>query len=88
MARFQDIHVYREELFSLGKDQTTGGYYLSIPVSNRMVDYEEYYRISDEQFQAFQADGAAARVFAEQCRKRRHDDLLILKPGSDRGKPR
>ncbi len=88
MARFQDIHVYREALFSIGKDETTGSYYLSIPVSNRMVDYEEYYQISDQQFQAFEADRAAAQVFADQCRKRRHDDRLILKPGSDRGEPR
>ncbi len=88
MARFQDIRVYSEALFSIGNDQTTGSYYLSIPVFNQMVDYDEYYRISDAKFRAFQADGAAAQAFAEQCRKRRHDDLLILKPGSDRGEPR
>ena len=85
MTRFQHIYVSRELLFSIGRDETTGGYYLSIPVSNRLTDYEEYYRISEQQFTAFEADLTAAQSFAQQCRKRRHDDRLILKPGTDRG---
>ena len=88
MARFQDIYFSRQALFSVGRDETTGNYYLSIPVSNRMVDYEEYYLLSNEQFTRFEADRAEAEKFADECRKRRHDDLLILKPGSDRGEPR
>lgn len=88
MARFHDSYVSREGLFSIGRDEVSGCHYLSIPVSNRMVDYEEYYRLSAEQLLTFEADRTAARAFADQCRMRQHDDLLILKSGSDRGEPK
>lgn len=83
--RFSDDYVSREGRYSLGRDQTTGDYFLSVPVANRMVDYEEYYRLTPDQYSRFIADAAAARVFADACRDRRHDDLLILQPGTDRG---
>ncbi|VVN69955.1 hypothetical protein PS833_00345 [Pseudomonas fluorescens] len=38
----QNIYVNREELFSLGIEETSGRFYVSFPVSNGMVDYEEY----------------------------------------------
>jgi hypothetical protein len=38
----QNIYVNREELFSLGIEETFGRFYVSFPVSNGMVDYEEY----------------------------------------------
>ncbi len=86
-ARFRTLFVSREQLFSLGRDSLSGEPYLAIPVANRMTDYEEYYRITPDQLTAFQADLPAARAFADQCRARRHDTLLILKPGADRGEP-
>lgn len=83
--RFVDVHVFRQGRFSLGRDEQNGGYFLSISVTNRMVDYEEYYRLTLEQYREFVGDEAAARAFAEACRARRHDGDLILQPGSDRG---
>lgn len=85
--KFQDVMVNRELRFSLGVEQETGKYYLSIPVANRRVDYEEYYEIDKDAFERYQADPAAAAAFLERCRNREADDLLILKPGSDRGVP-
>ena len=85
MARFQDIYISREGRFSMGRDEVGDGYYLSIPVCNRTTDYEEYYSLSAEQFEALKADRVAAQSFAEQCRERTRDDLLILRPGLDRG---
>ena len=87
MDRFDDTHVFRTERFSLGVDLNTKNFYLSIPVANRMVDYEEYYCLSPSQYQAFSGNLKLATAFADQCRARRHDDLLILKPGTDRGDP-
>lgn len=84
-ARFVDMHVFREDRFSIGHDSQTGEYFLSIPVANRMVDYEEYYRITPEQNERFADDVDAARAFADACRARQKDDALILQPGSDRG---
>lgn len=35
----------------------------------------------------FLADRTAAIEFVEACRQRQHEDLLILKPGTNRGTP-
>ena len=43
--------------------------------------------MTDEVFARYLADPQAALAFAEECRRREHDDLLILKPGWNRGIP-
>ncbi|MGI4876212.1 MAG: hypothetical protein ACRYG4_01855 [Janthinobacterium lividum] len=75
----------RADRYSLGRDEVGGSYYLSIPVANRTIDYEEYYRLDPDKFARFVDDGSIAGAFAEACRRREHDDRLILPPGSDRG---
>lgn len=83
--KFNDTFINRTERFTLGIEITTGKPYLSIPVSNRLVDYEEYYEISSDSYALFLNDPSAASDFAERCRNREEDQRLILKPGSDRG---
>jgi hypothetical protein len=85
--RFKDQAVFKDEHFSLGTDEKTGALYLSIPVSNGLVDYEEYYRLTPAQFQQFRNDPASAKQFLELCRSRQADELLIVGPGSNRGVP-
>ncbi len=85
--KFEDAFFSREEHYSLGAETDSGRLYLSIPVSNGPVDYEEYYEISEAQYRLFLADPAAAVQFAESCRRHERDDLLIQKPGSNRGTP-
>ena len=85
MTRFVDSHVSREGRFSLGIDQAASDHYLSIPVANRMVTYEEYYRLAKGQYNLFVEDSSSAMHFADECRRREHDDQLILPPGNDRG---
>ncbi len=85
--KFSDVFVSREDRYSIGAELDSGGHYVSIPVSNGVVDYEEYYAISAEQSEEFLADSCAAVEFAEACRLHQHDDLLILKPGTNRGTP-
>jgi hypothetical protein len=85
--RFQDEQVSRDGRFSIGTDTRAGDPYLSIPVKNTLIDYEEYYRLTPEEHRRFAADTAAATAFADECRARLHDDRLILQPGSDRGEP-
>lgn len=87
VSRFRDTHVFREARLSLGVDDAAGGFYLSIPVSNVRVDYEEYYRLSAAEYRRLATDAAARARFAEECRRRERDELLILRPGTDRGAP-
>lgn len=74
MSRFQDSVVRASDRYSLGVDSVSQAHFLSIPVDNRLVDYEEHYTLSSDEFARFQADGSAGREFAEECRRRLHDD--------------
>lgn len=85
--RFRDEFFSREQRYSIGIDTKLGGYFLSIPVSNGIVDYEEYYSISDAEHSLFLEDAASASQFAESCRRHRNDAFLLHRPGWNRGTP-
>ena len=84
---FDDIIVFRHERFAIGQEIDSGCYYLSIPVSNGLVEYEEYYELKPEEFSTFSKGLDEMRRLAEECRSRREDVRLIIKPGSKRGEP-
>lgn len=84
---FIDTAFSREHRFSIGIERSTEKQYLSIPVSNRRADYNEFYYITGEQYQQFRSNLLSALPFVEQCRRREHDDLLAVQPGADRGVP-
>jgi len=69
----------------MGMEEQTGKHYLSIPVTNRLVDYEEYYEIDNAEFDKYKDDPDAAAEFVQQCRNRERDDRIMIKPGKDRG---
>lgn len=83
--KFNDVFVSREHMFSIGIEETSGKFYVSIPVSNGLVDYEEYYEIDRATFELFQRDLSVALEFVERCRRRELDQLLIVQPGTNRG---
>jgi hypothetical protein len=83
--KFTDTYVNRKEFFSLGIEETSGRFYVSFPVSNGIADYEEYYAIDKHAFERFQNGVDAAVKFVNRCRRREHDELLILKPGWNTG---
>ena len=83
--KFSDTHVNREKRYSLGVEVESGRFYLSIPVSNRMVDYEEYYEVSKAMHDGYPGNEEQVSEFADQCRLKQWDHLLFFKPGSDRG---
>jgi hypothetical protein len=83
--RFQTILVSREDRYGLERDEETGKPALSIPVSNMLTDYSEYYWISESEFESFMVDKGAAAAFAARCGRREMDDRLVFRPGSDRG---
>lgn len=77
--------VYREERFSLGVEADGDVPYLSFPVQNRLVDYEEYYEVPRAWVDAPDEHAADIRTFLAGARARRHDDKLLVQPGTDRG---
>lgn len=83
--RFRDIHVAKADRFSVGEDMQTGGCFLSIPVANRMADYEEYYRIPKVLVDGFPGTLETLRTIADKSRRRENDENLIVPPGTDRG---
>ena len=85
--KFTDSFVSRQHRFSMGVEETLGTCYVSFPVSNGMVDYEEYYAIDQADYGRFQNDVQAALDFVEACRRREHDDKLMIAPGRLRGSP-
>jgi len=85
--KFTDIDFSRENRFSIGVEEESGKFFLSIPVRNQRVDYEEYYEISEEMLESFKMNMDLALPFVRQCRDRQLDHLLIQKPGKDRGVP-
>ena len=85
--KFEDTYFSREHRYSLGVESISRRNYASIPVSNGIVDYEEYYALAPQQYQRFLENPSAAIEFVEECRRHEHDDLLLEKPGSNRGTP-
>lgn len=82
-----DSFSSRHDRYSLGFDEDSGKYYVSFPVSTGIVDYEEYYAMTAEQYQRFSDRQDLALQFVDSCHQRQHDDLLIQKPGWNRGTP-
>ena len=85
--RFVDVQIYKEERISIGCEMDSGMFYLSIPVRNPYIEYEEYYELTPQQFEVFKEDVSRAQEYAEKCRSRQLDNLLIQKPGKFRGEP-
>lgn len=84
---FIDKYVFREERFSVGLEETTGKYYLSIPVANPYVEYEEYYEIDPDQYEACPTNLDQLKEIAAKSRARQNDAKLMVKPGRLRGSP-
>jgi hypothetical protein len=83
----RDEYYSSENLYSLGVDELSGRHYASLPVTIGVVDYDEYYELTDETYARFLADPASAAAFIEECRRHEHDELLMQKPGWNRGTP-
>jgi hypothetical protein len=84
-VKINDTYVNREERFSLGIEETSAQFYVSFPVFNGIIEYEEYYAIDQQMSERFHHDLASALDFVNRCRRRELDELLMQKPGSNRG---
>lgn len=88
MVSFVKTFLSQKYRYWLGHEKDSGRPILGIPVSNRMVDYIEYYWLTPNQYDEFVANDIAAGAFADACRRREQDELLAFRPGPDRGVPR
>jgi hypothetical protein len=86
--KFNDTHLSRESRYTLGSEEYSGKLFLSFPVSNRMVDYEEYYELTIVEYKLFLADTNAAKVFLLRCYKHLEDERMTFYPPAPiRGSP-
>jgi hypothetical protein len=81
------VFVDRVNRFSLDVDEETSRTFVSIPVRNQYVSYEENYEVDKDTFDRYVADPTLAHEFVRRARNRKLDHLLLLKPGTDRGAP-
>ena len=85
--QFDDIFVFKKERFSVGIERDSKKYFLSIPVNNGLVEYEEYYEIDKADFERFSSSLDSMRETAALCRARKNDARLLQQPGKKRGSP-
>jgi hypothetical protein len=83
----ESVFVDRVRRFSLDVDRESGRSFVSIPVRNSSVEYEESYEIDRDEFEAYLIDPTLAYDFIDRARRRELDHLLLFRPGSDRGLP-
>lgn len=81
------IQVSKKGRCAINQDLDSGKYYLSFPVFNGYVDYEEYYEVLPKELESIMRDEAALQVLLQKSRNRQNDERLLLKPGSIRGSP-
>lgn len=83
--QFDDMMISQEEQFSLGVERTTGVHYISVSVAAQVVDYEEYYELTEEEFFRLLDDPEAGQALARRCRDGQEDARLFRRPGGPGG---
>ena len=76
--KFNDLFFSTENYFSVGNEEESGDYYLSIPVSNKLVDYEEYYRIPEELYKENESNLSNLVFVAEEFPMGSHQRILLI----------
>ncbi len=77
--QFEDKQVIRQSRISLGVEKNSGIFYISCPfiTSNRLVDYEKYFKLTPDEYALFLMDVAAAEAFSAKCTLGQMDDRLL-----------
>lgn len=81
------IKVSKKDRYAINQDLDSGKYYLSFPVFNGYVDYEEYYEVLPDELESIMRDETALQLLLKKSHNRENDERLLLKPGSIRGSP-
>ncbi|WP_151965876.1 hypothetical protein [Acinetobacter soli] len=74
--------------FEIGLEKNSNTYYLAFMVSNHLIDYYEYYAISNAEYDNFIQNELSIIPILERCRKRKEDERMIFyPPAKNRGFP-
>lgn len=84
--KFKDIKFSKDLRMTIGIVEETNKYFLSFPVTNGAFDYEEYYEISEEEYNSFSVDLSNAVDLLKRCRDQTEDHRLLVKPQAKRGR--
>ena len=86
---FKKLFVDNElNFFEIGLEKNSNCYYLAFMVSNHLIDYYEYYVISNAEYESFIQDEFSIIPILERCRKRKEDERMIFyPPAKNRGFP-
>ncbi|MGV6988187.1 hypothetical protein ACWA5Z_04185 [Testudinibacter sp. P80/BLE/0925] len=87
MSRFKDIYVNKDNFFSIGIDTLDNRYYISIPLTIGIADYEEHYIINDDMFSNYPNNLDEVIRFVDDCKNRKNDQYLIDDVWVNRGVP-
>jgi len=85
--KFVAQFTFKDDRFTIGTEMDSGSHYISIPVINPYVEYQEYYKINESEYLNCPDNIEILRKIAEKCRSRLNDDNLMMKPGRLRGTP-
>ena len=85
--KFKVSKFSRELRFSIGIEEESSKYFISFPVYNGLVEYEEYYEITQQEYLNFSLDLNNAITLLQSCRDRKEDSRLFYQPGTRRGSP-
>lgn len=80
--QFDDMLISQEEQYSLGVERVTGRRYISVSVSQGFADYEEFFEISDEEFDRLLDDPEGGQDLARRCRSGEENARLFRRPGA------
>ncbi len=77
--QFEDRKIFPNSRISIGIERNTNVFYISCPfiTSNRMVDYEKYFSITEDEYSFFLSDEVAAKEFGSKCLTGQMDSRLI-----------
>jgi hypothetical protein len=84
---FETLIVFKKERFAIEREIDSGKYCVSFPVFNGIVEYSEYYEITDAEFSVFKVDLQFLQQFVSRCKNREEDQRLMGKSGPIRGEP-
>lgn len=85
--KFKDTNFSKEHRFSIGIEVLSHKHYISFPVHNGMVEYEEYYELSEKEYLDFVGDINKALPLLKRCRQKNEEERLLYQPSIVRGSP-
>ncbi|WP_020178993.1 hypothetical protein [Methylopila sp. M107] len=83
--QFDDMMISETERYSLGVERNSGAHYISVQISAQLVDYEEYYELTEEEFFLLLDDPEAGQTLARRCRDGHEAARLFSRPGGPGG---